>query len=227
MIGRRSMAALIALASVGACALEQEASAPERYPVQLRALSEEGEPLEGVEMLVSGQLLGATDARGRLLVQLPGQEGRQVTFEARCPKGSDRRGEPGSLRLRKLSGPPPEVELTCGRSKRVAALIVSAPGFADLPVLSHDREVARTDASGTAHVLLEGEPSTPLRVVLDTGARPRVIPPSPHKDIQIAARDEIVVFAPELTELPPPPPPRKRKKKEEAPPPVIRPERLR
>jgi len=76
-------------------------------------------------------------------------------------------------------------------------------------------------------VPLEGDPATPLRVVLDTTSRPRVLPVSPHKDIQLASRDEIVVFAPELNELPPPPPPRRRKKKEEPPPPVIRPERLR
>jgi len=107
-----------------------------------------------------------------------------------------------------------------------AAAIVSAPGFANLPVLVHDREVARTDATGTAHAILEGSPSTPMRVVLDTSSMPRVIPPSPHQDVQIGRRDDIVVFAPELTDVKPPPA-KKRVVKKAKPPPVIRPEKLR
>jgi len=198
------------------------------YPVSLRTLDEDGEPLSNVELLASGAPVGHSDDRGMLTVRIKGREGGQVTFEPRCPAGSKAQGQPASLRLRTLGdGPPPEVELTCERSKRLAALIVSAPGFAGLPVMVHNRELARTDYSGTAHVLLEGDPSTPLRVVLNTESRPKVVPPSPHKDLQIGSRDDIVVFAPELTEVRDPPPPKKHRVKKEKPPPVIRPEKLR
>jgi hypothetical protein len=203
-------------------------TAPRLYSVSRHALSDDGDPLPGVELLASGNAVGRTDAHGGLLVRLSGREGAQVTFEPRCPQGSSAQGNPASLRLRTLgNGPPPDVELTCARAKRLAALIVSAPGFAGLPVLVHNRELARTDATGTAHVLLEGDPATPLRVVLNTESRPKLVPPSPHKDLQIGTRDDIVVFAPNLSEVRDPPPPKKHRLKKEKPPPVLRPEKLR
>lgn len=215
--------------ALGLLALACDSPAPTAasYPVTLRTLSEDGEPLADVELVARGQRVGRTGAEGKLLVQLPGHEGAQIAFEARCPSGSQLQGEARAIRLRTLDdGPPPEVEFVCARDKRTAALIVSAPGFAQLPVLLHDREVARTDATGTAHLLLEGQPATPLRVVLDTSARPRVLPASPHKDLQITARDEVVIFAPELSEVAEPKKKVHRAKK--APPPVhIRPEKLR
>jgi hypothetical protein len=196
------------------------------YPVLFRSVSEEGEPLPGVQVLSGGEALGITGPEASLSLQLQGREGSEVSFEPRCPQGTKPLGEPAALRLRTLgNGPAPEVELGCGRDKRMAALIVSAPGFADLPVLVHEREVTRTDESGTAHLLLEGEQNTPLRVVLDTGARPRIVPPSPHKDVHIGTRDEIVVFTPGLVE-PPAPVKKKHVKKAKAPPPTFRPEKL-
>lgn len=216
----------LAVALTGGCG--DSAQSERTYPVSLHTLDEDGEPLASVELLASGTSVGHSDERGVLTVRIKGREGGQVTFEPRCPAGSKAQGQPASLRLRTLGdGPPPEVELTCERSKRMAALIVSAPGFGGLPVMVHNRELARTDYSGTAHVLLEGDPSTPLRVVLNTESRPKVVPPSPHKDLQIGSHDDIVVFAPELTEVRDPPPPKKHRVKKEKPPPVIRPEKLR
>jgi hypothetical protein len=218
----------LALISAAWAGCGDTAQAERSYPVSLRTLDEDGEPLANVELLVSGTSVGHTDDRGVLTVRTKGREGGQVTFEPRCPAGSKAQGQPATLRLRTLGdGPPPEVELTCERVKRIAALIVSAPGFAGLPVMVHNRELARTDYTGTAHVLLEGDPSTPLRVVLNTESRPKVVPPSPHKDLQIGSRDDIVVFAPELSEVRDPPPPKKHRVKKEKPPPVIRPEKLR
>lgn len=196
------------------------------YPVTIRSLNEDGEPLPGVTVLMDGSPLGSTGPEAALAVTLNGSEGSEVGFEARCPAGSRPQGEPPALRLRSLNGPAPEVELRCGRDKRMAALIVSAPGFADLPVLVHDREVARTDATGTAHVLLEGEPNTPMRVVLNTGSHPRVLPASPHKDVQIGTRDAIVLFTPKLVETPIEKKKVVKKAKPAPAPPVYRPEKL-
>jgi hypothetical protein len=219
-------AALLCLGLVPACDTEQGEHF-QVYPVSIRSVNDDGEPLPGVQVLTGGEVLGTTGPDATLNVTLNGREGMEVAFEARCPQGSRPHGESPALRLRTLGGRAPELDLICGRDKRMAALIVSAPGFADLPVLVHDREVARTDASGTAHLLLEGEPRMPMRVVLDTGARPRIVPASPHKDVQIGMRDEIVVFTPELVE---PVLVEKKKvvKKVKAPPPppVYRPEKL-
>lgn len=219
------------LLALSACAFalfscEIEGPSVQSYPVTVRIASDDGEPLANVDVLLDRALAGRSLADGALALHAQGTEGAQVQISASCPKGTRLVGGPSSLRLRTLGGgAPPEVDLVCERDKRMAALIVSAPGHVDLPVLVHDREVARTDATGTAHAILEGTPATPLRVVLDTSAHPRVIPQSPHFDIKIERRDDIFVFAPELTERAPPPKPKRRAKPK--PPPVIRPVRLR
>lgn len=221
-----SSALAVALTLCGTSCTDESAGERE-YRVGVRAVSDDGDALSAIEVLASGAPVGRTGPDGALLVRLRGREGGVLLFEPRCPEGYHPRGEPSSLRLRTLAGGrPPEVEVTCGRDKRMAALVVSVPGFPDLPVLVHDREVARTDASGTAHALLEGNPATPMRVVLDTSALPRVVPPSPHHDVRIGQRDDIVVFAPELTEKALP---KKQKRviRKPKPPPVLRPERLR
>jgi hypothetical protein len=219
-------AVLVVLALLSGC----DAPTSDRgqsYPLVFRSLDEDGEPLPGVQVLAGGERLGTTGADSALSVRLTGREGMAVDFDLRCPAGTRPHGDKASLRLRTLEGPPPEIELVCGRDKRMAALIVSAPGFADLPVLLHDREVARTDASGTAHFLVEGEPHMPMRVVLDTGSRPRLVPAFPHKDFQIGARDEIVVFTPALVEAPLLEKKKVVKKaKAPPPPPIYRPEKL-
>lgn len=224
-MNRRTVRALTTLLLASAACGEKGAEAA-KYQVVVRALDEDGEALANLTILASGAPIGRTGPEGTLLLNLPGREGSQILFEPQCPAGAHALGDPPSLRLRTLSGgPPPEVEVVCGRDKRMAALVVSARGFGGLPVLVHDREVARTDATGTAHVLLEGSPATPMRVVLDTRSLPRVVPQSPHQDFQIGKRDDIVVFSPELTEIKEPP--KKRRVKRAKPPPVIRPEKLR
>jgi hypothetical protein len=216
-------AALLVLVACGDKAVEQRA-----YTVSVRALNQDDEPLANLDIVANGQPVGRSDAHGAALIQLTSREGASFLFEPRCPEGMASSGEPATLRLRTLgNGPPPEVEVRCARLKRMAALIVSAPGYGDLPVMVHNREMARTDVTGTAHLLLEGDPSTPIRVVLNTASRPKVVPPSPHKDLQIGSRDDIVVFAPELSEIREAPPPKKHKVREKKPPPVLRPEKLR
>jgi hypothetical protein len=216
---------LLLLSTALAC--EEATPTAKHYPLLIRAASEDGEPMAELPIVSNATVLGRTDVDGVLLVDVQGQEGLDMTFSPRCPTGSRALGTPPSLKLRTLgSGARPEVEVSCGRDKRTAALLVSAPGYPGLPVLVHDREVGRTDASGTAHVLLTGDPTTPMRVVLDTHTLPAVMPASPHRDLQIGSRDDIVVFAPELTLKKP-----ERKKtvrvKKAAPPQIIRPEKLR
>jgi hypothetical protein len=213
------------LATAVACAEPPPSSSS--YPVLIRALSEEGDAMADVPVASNATVLGKTDADGVLLVAVQGQEGADVSFTPRCPPGSKALGAPPELKLRTLAGGArPEVEVTCGRDKRTAALLVSAPGYAGLPILLHDREIGRTDASGTAHLVLTGDPSTPMRVVLDTRGLPSVTPASPHRDLQIGSRDDIVVFAPELAEVKKPKKHKVRVKKL-APPKIIRPEKLR
>lgn len=221
----RALASVLALAAVHGC--DTPPPAATLYAVMIRAATEDGDPLASVDITARDQVVGQTDKNGALLARLSGEEGADVSFSPSCPAGSRPLGTPPSLRLRTLSAEArPEVEVTCGRDKRTAALLVSAPGFGGLPILVHDREIGRTDSSGTAHVLLQGEPATPLRVVLDTRSLPNVVPASPHRDLQIGTRDDLVVFAPELAETKRPE--RKRRHEKKAPSTLVyRPEKLR
>jgi hypothetical protein len=202
------------------------------YAVTFRSLSDDGEPLANVAIGDNGHPLGLTNERGVLHARLEGSDGEERVFTVGCPQGYSHAEERVALQLRTLNGASgehgSELEVRCRPDRRMAALLVSAPGFAGLPILVHGREVGRTDASGVAHLALRGEPRTPMRVVLDTSSRPRVTPTSPHKDVRIGDRDEIVVFSPGLTEVDPPKPRRHHKKEEVVvePPKPIRPEQL-
>lgn len=212
--------------------------APERvvrqYPVTFNATTEDGELLAGVTISTGHANLGVTDSKGKLRALLRGFEGQELRFEVACPTGfSANEADSPAIQLRSHTGgssAASELMVRCHAEQRLAAVLVSTPGFEGLPVLVHGREVARTDAYGTAHVALTGLPQTPMRVLVDTSSRPRITPASPHKDVRLTNRDEIVVFAPELVEVPPPKPKVKRKVKEkepERPPVVVKPEELR
>jgi hypothetical protein len=228
----RALSATALLVSAFSACDTGAVSRADTYPVVVRSATEDGEPLAKVEVLTRGKRMGFTDEKGELRGTLKGREGEERTFDIKCPDGFRAPEERPTLQLRTLQNvEASELSVQCVPDKRMAALLVSAPGFGGLPILLHGREVGRTDTSGIAHLALRGEPRTPMRVVLDTSARPRITPPSPHKDVRIGARDEIVVFAPELTEPDPPKPKikvRKESKKEEpvAAPVIARPEKL-
>jgi hypothetical protein len=219
-------AALLAGLALGAC--KGGARKVREYSVTFHSVSDDGEALGKVEVHDNSRVLGTTDPQGVLHARLQGRDGEERVFTVKCPDGYRSGEERVALQLRTLGEAGSELEVRCHPERRLAALLVNAPGFAGLPVLVHGREVGRTDAGGIAHLALRGEPRTPMRVVLDTSSRPRVTPPSPHKDVRIGDRDEIVVFSPGLTEVEPPKPKRTHKKKDVVvePPKPVRPEQL-
>jgi hypothetical protein len=222
----RLCAALLAGLAFGGC--KGGARKLHEYSVTFRSVSDDGEVLAKVGILDNGQALGITDPQGVLHAKLQGRDGEERLFTVKCPDGYRGGEERVALQLRTLGENGSELEVRCYPDRRMAALLVNAPGFAGLPVLVHGHEVGRTDAQGIAHLALRGEPRTPMRVVLDTSSRPRVTPPSPHKDVRIGDRDEIVVFSPGLTEVEPPKPKRVHKKQAVVvePPKPVRPEQL-
>ena len=232
---RAAPIALGLLVCLGATGCKQEPQrAMRQYPVTFNATTEDGELLADVTITTGHTNLGSTDQKGRLRALLKGFEGQEQKFEVTCPTGySSSEADAPAIQLRSHTGgssAASEVVVRCHAEQRLAAVLVSTPGLEGLPVLVHGREVARTDAFGTAHVALTGLPQTPMRVMIDTSSRPRITPASPHKDVRLSGRDEIVVFAPELVEVAPPKPKVKRKVKEkepEPPPVVVKPEELR
>jgi hypothetical protein len=190
----------------GACHNEHR---PEllRVPLVVDAFSDEDLRLAGVAISIDGKPFGTTDEHGRLLGELTGSQDDERLVSAECPSGFRAQGDaaPTRVRLRDLAATQcsgANLEVRCTRVTRLAALLVMAPGMSGLPILVDGTEVARTDTHGTAHLTLSGTPESSLRVVLDTRERPRLTPASPHQDVVLSARDEIVMFAPRLAELP-------------------------
>lgn len=229
---RRSIQSMMAVvlgaslvAPLSACRSERK---PQAFPLTISAQTDEGEPLPGVEMILLGRSLGKTNPEGKLRGVLRGFEGDSREFEVKCPTGFQSPKQPAAIQLRTVQGGASaegsELSVVCGADKRVAALVVRANGFADLPVLVHGREVGRTDATGTAHVLLKSTPGQDMRVLLDTRAYPYVVPANPHKDVRIPNRDDVILFSAELKENRPEP---KRKVVKAAKPETFRPERVR
>jgi hypothetical protein len=63
-----------------------------------------------------------------------------------------------------------------------------------LPVTYRGREIARTDASGAAHVLLKSAPKEPVTLVLDTSGETQLRPKNPELNLEMPFEDKLVVF---------------------------------
>jgi hypothetical protein len=171
---------------------------PERPPFEfvVRVESDPGEPLAGALIRHAGADLGVSGATGALRVRARGQEGERLTLNVTCPAGFRPPERPTNVTLRRASenGRRAEYLVTCPPEKRTVVIAVRATHGVNLPVKVLEREVARTDASGAAHVVLAGSPEETLELTLDTSAEPRLRPKSPTARFAVGSRDEIVVY---------------------------------
>jgi hypothetical protein len=156
------------------------------------------EPLAGVRVSASGRPLGETDASGRIVTEIRGGEGQDIPLFAACPAGY--RGPPGPIalrlsRVRSLGNSSGALMVTvpCRPSKRRVAVVVSAPGLPDAPLLVDGTPSARTDRDGVAHVLVLVAPGDVITVAL--GA-------SVTRSFRASDTDEILVLAAETIEPP-------------------------
>ena len=58
----------------------------ETFAVRVRALDDLGMPLANLQLSLAGASLGATDAKGEHVFQVPGKEGQRVDLGATCPE---------------------------------------------------------------------------------------------------------------------------------------------
>jgi hypothetical protein len=204
----RIVATLFAALSVVACA--PPAPQQNAYELLVRVDSDPGEGLWNVPLFHGGRRVGVTGADGSARVQLAGGEGERTSLRAECPSTHSGPTEPTVIVLRSYQGAGlPEVDISCPPRTRKLAVVVKAKNGADLPIVHRGKTIGRTDASGTAHLLLKGPPGDAFEVALDTSSRPDLRPQDPGGRFVIASRDEAVLFDPEL-EIERAPPPRRR-----------------
>lgn len=189
-------------------------SGAQRFEVDVRVESDPAKPLAAVGIMQGSAELGRTAADGSVRVALRGSNGDVVSLRVACPEGYASPDKPLSITLRTLVGSSvvPQYRAQCEPLVRTLVVAVRAKGRANVPIKHLGREIARTDADGTAHALLKVPPSEQVTLVLDTAApeRERLRPKSPEFTLVMPPRDQVAVFDQTFTELPPPAAKRKR-----------------
>lgn len=183
-----------ALALLGCNVPEQK----QAYEFVVHVTSDPGQPVAGALLSYNGSLIGPTKDDGTRRLAIQGAEGEVYSVTVRCPDGYRSPAAPLTLTLRRLSdhSNPPEYAASCRPTMRSVVVSVRADNGRNLPVLHLGREIARTDESGTAHVLLSLPPEETFELKLDTTetGNERLRPQSPTMQFAVRDHDEIFVF---------------------------------
>jgi len=186
------------LGTFALCACAPVAAVDTAYEVRVRVTSDPGEGL-GAVLLQHGQTrLGVTGRDGSARLQLAGREGDRVEVSARCP-ATHATPAPVPIVLRSYADKTaPELEIRCSPRRRRLAVVVMAKNGQDLPLLHRGLTLARTDAEGVAHFVLDGAPGDAFELTLDTSRRADLRPQNPYARFVIGAGDSAQLFDPEL-----------------------------
>jgi hypothetical protein len=193
-IGRVLSFALLLATSCGSL----EPPPPPQQTVVLRVSSDPGKPLKDAVVLFSGKKIGVTDSDGAAEIKLAGRDGETFQVTVSCPKGFESPSTPIRMTFRKLaeSAKKPQYDVRCPPKTRTVVVAVRAEGGADMPVTLLGREVARTDNSGAAHVVLTLETGEQFDLTLDTSNErfADLQPQNPVASFGVGQQDDIFTF---------------------------------
>lgn len=200
----RNLIVVVLVSVLAAC----DGLAPAPPPPQeviVRVTSDPGKPLMDVQILHTGKPIASTNSEGVGKLKLDGNDGVSFDFFVKCPKDFQSPTNPLQVVLRRFAGPAPRPEyaVTCPPIVRTVVVAIRAEGGANLPVMHLGREVARTDSSGAAHVLLKVIPEEPFSLVLDTSASgmERLRPQNPTMSFTAKNRDDVLIFDKKFDEV--------------------------
>jgi hypothetical protein len=190
----------LASAAIASCGLvligcrAREEPAP--YEFVVRVTSDPGRPLAGAVFSYNDAQVGVTKTDGTVRLAIRGVEGEVFGLSVGCPEGFRSPTAPLQVTLRRQADLTrrPEYAVSCPPKSRAVVVAVRADNGKNLPVLYLGQEVARTDASGAAHMLLYVSPDDPFEVTLGTtekGAE-RLRPQNPS--LKFVAKDQDDVF---------------------------------
>lgn len=192
----RRLANFAAAALLAACA-SNEAPDP-GYEVVVRVSGDPGQPIAGATIAANGAKVGATHDDGSAKLKFRGAEGDQVDVAVTCPAGHQSPAKPLTITLHKTADPHrrPEYEVACPPTTRTVVVAVRADDGPNLPVMYLGKEVARTDASGAAHVLLRLGPTDTFELTLGTGEKgsEQLRPQNPVASFAVKGRDDVFTF---------------------------------
>jgi hypothetical protein len=175
--------------------------------VWIRVLDEAKAPVRDAEISAGAEVIARTDGDGRAEVSVTGKEGSTFNLEVRCPTVYRSPSSPLAIRrLQTTAAPSPEYLAKCSRIRHTLVIAIRAEGGANLPVLHLGKEVARTDESGGAHVLIDGEVHERVELQISTAdaKHAKVHPQNPVAAFELSDRDELKVFEVKFTRDPKP-----------------------
>lgn len=192
----RSVVKVSLAAALVACGAP-EAAAP-AFEIVVRVTGDPGSPVPDAEITMGGAKAGKTTADGTARLRLRGEEGEVFELAVACPAGHRSPTKPLSVALRRLAveGRLPQYDVSCPPSRRTVVVAVRAENGPNLPVVHLGKEIARTDASGAAHVLLTASPDETIQLTLSTAEKgaEQLRPQSPVATFAVKDRDEVFVF---------------------------------
>lgn len=189
----RALAPILAV-TCGCKALEPIPPPP--LEVLIHVSGDPGRPIKDAFVTYNGQKVSQSGADGVAPLKLTGKDGEVFDVSVTCPEGFLSPSRPVQVVLKRLADPTkkPEYDVSCPPSQRTVVVAVRADGGPNLPVLYLGREVARTDASGAAHVMFKLKPDEQFDLVLGTGDNDRLRPQNPFASFVVKERDEVFTF---------------------------------
>jgi hypothetical protein len=215
-----------ALALGGGCAPPP----PRPFSVEVRALTDEDEPLRDVSVTVNGAAAGKTDAAGRLHLTRSEVEGTRLAVNVETPRGYRPAIDPPPLVLRRMNRVvdgvtrelPVEHVMRFAPLQREYAVLVDV-GTGGLPVEAFGARRAVTNSRGVASFLYKGSPGDELAVQVTSEGHDELKPKVVSANFVLASRSEAYLVEGHFEPKPPPPPPRRVPPKRVRP---VRPRRL-
>jgi hypothetical protein len=192
----RALAVLVAAGATISCnGFHNEPPPP--FEVAIHVESDPGVPLAGAVIRRNNKDVTFTGADGRAKLTLSGNEGDAYDFYVACPADFQSPTKPVSVVLRRLSDKKmPEYTVSCQPTVRKVVVAVRTENGPFLPVTYLGKMVARTDASGAAHLLLAMRPGDQFELGLDTSEKghERLRPQNPVNVFQVKPHDDIQLF---------------------------------
>jgi hypothetical protein len=194
----RAICCVLTALALSSCSKERP---KHRYEFIVRVESDPGRMLAGATISHAGTRVGVSNDDGVVKLSARGKEGETLGFRVDCPEGYKSPTQPLAVVLRQVAERErrPEYAVSCLPTTRTVVIAVRADDGQNLPVRYLGREVARTDKSGAAHVLLEAAPNEAIELSLDTSAQPQLSPKNPAVRFQTAHQDDVFVFTQAFT----------------------------
>jgi hypothetical protein len=158
-------------------------------------------PAVGARLMIRDRPVAQTNAEGIAQIVLPGNDGTTHAIRVVCPPGTTGPAEPIPVTLRTLELADREAArrgivqtAQCTPNERTLGVVVRTDGQSNIPIFWQNREIARTDQGGVAHLTFRVRPQTPVQLELRTGDNPLMRPVNPRQIFSVNDGDDVQVW---------------------------------